>query len=108
MYNKQQRKVLAIYNKAHDVLCNFLEITIWFFWIRAQFTAASNSDLVAQQNKEGKNRRFQKDRRNKLYCKYFSNFGVFFLHSGARLILLSNLTCPAYIVIRQIHTYLEN
>lgn len=27
MYNKQQRKVLAIYNKAHDVLCNFLEIT---------------------------------------------------------------------------------
>lgn len=107
MYNKQQRKVLAIYNKAHDVLCNFLEITIWFFWIRAQFTAASNRDFVAQQNKEGKNSRFQKDRKNKLYCKYFSNFGVFF-YFLIRLILLSNLTCPAYIVIKQIHTYLEN
>lgn len=63
--------------------------------------------LVAQQNKEGKNSRFQKDRRNKLYCKYFSNFGVFF-YFLIRLILLSNLTCPAYIVIKQIHTYLEN
>lgn len=78
MYNKQQRKVLAIYNKAHDVLCNFLEITIWFFWIRAQFTAASNSDLVAQQNKEGKNSRFQKDRRNKFTVNILVTLGYFF------------------------------
>lgn len=58
MYNRQQRKVLAIYNAAHDVLCNFLEITMWFIWIRGEFTAASNSDLLVQQNKEGKNGTF--------------------------------------------------
>lgn len=87
MYNKQQRKVLAIYNKAHDVLCNFLEITIWFFWIRAQFTAASNSDLVAQQNKEDKNRRFQKIEETNYTVNILVTLGYFF-----------TFRCKAYII----------